>query len=123
MHRRSRPSLLALVPSLLLPALMLPLLLLAGCGCDDDYDDGNVIVDNRTNTTVPEATLGFYLARFGDPFTGNLLAAPLPAGSAEHLGAWQADYYDAEADMELGDLITWFDVFVYADEDNFFDIY
>lgn len=112
MHRHLRLFVLCLVP----------VLLLAGCGWDED-DDGNVIVDNRTNTTVPEAALGFFLARFGDPFTGNLLSGPLPAGSAEHLGEWHEDYYDAEADMELGDLIEWFDVWIYADEDNFFDIY
>lgn len=105
--------------ALLLLALALPL---AGCG-DWDYD-GNVIVDNRTDGAVtPELVLAFRLGRFGDPYTGNLLSAALPAGSAEHLGAWHEDYYDAQADMELGDLVEWFDVWIFADEDNYFDVY
>lgn len=113
MHRHVLTLVLCIVPALLL----------AGCGCDEPDYDGNIIVDNRTDTTVPEAALGFFLSRFGDPFTGNLLSGPLPAGSAEHIGTWHSDYYDAEADMELGDLIQWFDVWIYPEEDNFFDIY
>ena len=96
--------------------------LLAGCGWDED-EDGNILVDNQTDGGTPEQILAFRLARFGDPFTGNLLGAPLPPGSTEHLGSWHEDYYDAEADMELGDLVEWFDVWVYSDEDNFFDVF
>jgi len=96
-------------------------LLLAGCG---DYDyDGNVLLNNETDSGVPEDTLAFRLGRFGDPFTGNLLTVPLAPGSTIHLGGWHEDYYDAEADMQLGDLVEWFDVWIYADEDNFFDIF
>jgi hypothetical protein len=114
--RSSRP--LARVAFALLVA---PALLLSACG-DWDYD-GNVLVDNQTDAGVPEDVLAFRLARFGDPFTGNLLAAPLPPGSTEHLGAWHEDYYDAEADMQGGDLVEWFDTWIYADEDNYFDIF
>lgn len=104
-------------------ALLLALALACpACGWWDD--DGTIIVDNRTDGGAsPEAALTFRLAAFGDPFTGNLLPAPLAAGSAVNLGQWHEDFYDAQADMELGDLVEWFDVFVYADEDNYFDIY
>jgi hypothetical protein len=112
------------LPTALLVATLAVLALpLAGCGDYWDYD-GNVIVDNRTDGgATPEDALSFRLARFGDPFTGNLLGAPLPPGSAEHLGEWHEDYYDAEAEMDIGPLVEWFDVWIFADEDNFFDIY
>ena len=96
-------------------------LVLAGCGWDDR--DGTVIVTNYTDSGTPEDVVAFRLARFGDPFTGNLLSSPLPAGSTRFVGDFREDYYDAEADMDLGDLVEWFDVWVEADDDTYFDVY
>jgi hypothetical protein len=101
--------------------LVLPL---TGCGCCDDHDhEGNVFVANQTDTTTPEDANTFELAPFGVPFSGNLLGAPLPAGNTHFVGAFQEDYYDARAEMALGDLVEWFDIFVGADQDSFFDIF
>ncbi|MFM8385343.1 MAG: hypothetical protein ACKOCB_00790 [Planctomycetia bacterium] len=87
-------------------------------------DDGTVIVDNRSDAgTSPDSAVAFRLAAFGEPFTGNLLPAPLLPGSAVNLGQWHEDYYDAEADLALGGLVEWFDVWIHAETDNFFDIY
>lgn len=81
---------------------------------------GSVVVDNLSF----EYALGFYLApAFTGDFTGNLLSAPLPGGVGEYVGDFYEDAYDAEADMEFGDLIVWGDVFVPAFEDTIFEIY
>ena len=100
-------------------------LTLAGCGCcdDDDNDLANVFLANMTDTTTPEDANTFELAPFGVAFSGNLLAAPLPAGSTAHIGAFQEDHYDARAEMALGDLVEWFDIFIAEGEDSFFDIF
>lgn len=95
-------------------------LLLPGCGWDDD---GDVLLTNYTDRTTPEDADTFRLARFGDPFTGNLLTSPLGAGSTRAIGSFDEDYYDAEADMSGGDLVEWFDVWVAGGEDTYFDIY
>lgn len=120
--RRTASAPIRLGIACLLVAAALPL---AGCGWDHHhYDyDGNVFVDNRTNTTTPEQATAFRLAAFGDPFTGNLLGSPLDAGNARQVGRFHSDYYDAEADMFGGDLVEWFDRWVGASSDTFFDIY
>ncbi len=102
-------------------ALVLAGLSLAGCGWEDA--DGDVFLTNYTDQSTPEKALTFRLATFGDPFTGNLLSSPLDPGSTRAIGEFDEDYYDAEADMELGDTITWPDVWVEAYEDTYFDIY
>ena len=102
-------------------ALAAASLLSAGCGWEDD--DGDVFLTNYTDQNTPEKALTFRLASFGDPFTGNLLSSPLDPGSTRAIGEFDEDYYDAEADMELGDTITWPDVWVEAYEDTYFDIY
>ena len=102
-------------------ALVFAGLALAGCGWEDD--DGDVFLTNYTDQNTPEKALTFRLAAFGDPFTGNLLSSPLDPGSTRAIGEFDEDYYDAEADMELGDTITWPDVWVEAYEDTYFDIY
>lgn len=94
----------------LLIACVLPLL--AACGSSHHSHEGYVRVDNRTDLTTNEFMLAFRLAPFGHPFTGNLLGADLAPGSTANLGVWQEEYYDAEADLELGDLVEWFDLYV-----------
>ena len=86
-------------------------LLLSGCG-HRHHDDGLVVVDNRTDLTTDESLLAFRMASFGDPFTGDLLGGDLVPGAARNLGVWREDFYDAEGDLELGQLIEWFDLFV-----------
>ncbi|MDA1193992.1 MAG: hypothetical protein O2894_02300 [Planctomycetota bacterium] len=86
---------------------------LASCG-EPSYHthEGFVLVDNRADVTTSEFMLAFRLSPFGHPFTGNPLASDLAPGSTANLGTWQEEYYDAEADLELGDLVEWFDLFV-----------
>ena len=117
MSRMSRVAALVLVASLALP--------LVGCGHGGYHDDpnGNIFVANRTDTTTPETANAFRLASFGDPFTGNLLSAPLNAGETRFIGEFHEDYYDAEADMAGGDLVEWFDRWVSYATDTHFDIY
>ena len=107
----------------LAPAALCVLLLgLAACGHHDDYE-GNIFVDNQTHTGAAptnEDLLTFRVARFRDPFTGNLLGAPLEEDSARFIGTFDEDYYDAEGDLELGQIIEWFDVFVGEEEDTWF---
>jgi hypothetical protein len=97
--------------SLSLLVLLTAALALAGCG-HHHHDDGLVLVDNRTDLTTSERLLAFRLASFGDPFTGDLLGGDLDPGAARSLGVWREDFYDAEGDLELGQLIEWFDLFV-----------
>jgi hypothetical protein len=98
---------------------------LAACGHDHYYRDydGNVFVNNETHTTTMEDVLAFRVAPFGEPFTGNLLPAPLPPAATRYVGRFQRDYYDAEADLSGGDLVEWFDVWVGDGQDVFFDVF
>ncbi len=110
-------------------------LLVAACG--DGYHDGpiydpyyppvyygTVVVDNQTDTTTVEDVLTFYLAPAGTgSFTGNLLSGPLPPGFAEDVGDFVEDYYDAEADLEFGDLVTWYDVAVPGGDVTTFEVF
>jgi hypothetical protein len=124
----------ALLPGRL--ALLLAMLALAGCGgygwvgveaggpyydgypypydgypYDPAFDYGTAEVDNRTDATSFEDVLSFRLAPAASgTFTGNLLDAPLPPGWTADAGDFLADVYDGESDLELGDLVTWFDV-------------
>ena len=109
-----QPNQLQLVTGLhrlLAASLLLSAALLAGCG-HHHHDDGFIVVDNRTDLTTNEMLMAFRLAPFGEPYTGDLLGAPLPEGTAQNLGIWREDFYDAEGDLELGQLIEWFDLFV-----------
>ena len=98
----------------LLAALLVPALLLPGCGSKNTYPpyNGIVLVDNVTHTTTNEILFTFYLSPFGQPWTGDILGGDLFPNESRSLGVWNEDYYDAEGDMELGDVIQWFDIFV-----------
>jgi hypothetical protein len=94
----------------------------AGIGYDGYYDDpyyygeapvvfGTVEAANGTDLTTFEWMYGFYLAPAATGmFTGDLLSGPLPPASAEIVGDFEEDLYDAEADLEFGDIVEWFDV-------------
>ena len=105
----------------LLLALLLCLTVGVGCGHSHHSHEGFVMVDNRSDTTTNEFLLAFRLAPFGHPFTGNLLAADLAPAATANLGAFQEEYYDAEGDFELGDLIEWFDIWVGNQETTVFE--
>ena len=111
------------VPTLL--ALLALVGVLGGCGCGSCDDDfwGDVYVDNLTDASTVEYVDFFETARFGEPWTGNLLVQPLPPGFVEFIGTYYEDYYDAFVELELGDVVEWFDVFVGYGENVYFEIY
>ena len=118
----------ALPLAVLLPAaLPVAALPLAGCGCCGGgyygYYYGNIFASNRTDTTTPEQALTFRIAAFGASFTGDLLGAPLDPGVTHYAGYFREEYYDAESDMFGGDLVEWFDRWVGAATDTYFDIF
>ena len=118
---RKRLARAALVAAALLLVVAAP-----GCGCHNCEDTywGNVFVDNLTDLGPnPESVLTFFLAPVGGTWTSNLLPAPLPPARTQFVGTFSEDYYDAEADTELGDLVTWYDIFVGAADDVFFEVY
>jgi hypothetical protein len=111
-----------------LPLLALALLLpLAACGGgygEVYYDD----VDSTTgyvyvwNNTAVEWVETFFIAPAGEPFGPNELGAPIPPGVEDYIGEFWADWYDAEADTDLGGFITWFDVWVGDYDDTVFEV-
>jgi hypothetical protein len=116
---------------LALPALLLAafLLVLPGCGCDChdtvvvDTWWGNVFLSNLTDAGTPEFADSFYLAPVDGDFTANLLSAPLAPGRSQFVGTFSQGDYDGEANMELGDLVTWEAIFVGDASDAYFEIY
>ena len=115
---RRRSRLLALLCLIVLtPALV-------GCGpppAPPYY--GFIVVDNRTDTTTDEILHSFFLSPFGRPWTGDLLGGDLFPLETRSVGVWHEDYYDAEGDMELGDVILWFDIFVGEGATTVFEVF
>ena len=71
-----------------------------------------------------EWTETFFLAPAAtDLWTADLLGAPLPPGTAMAVGEFVEDVYDAEADLEFGGFVQWFDVFVPGAEITAFEVY
>jgi hypothetical protein len=118
----SRRPARARVPAVLV--CLLPVLAVLAVGCGDHYHhrDGFIVVDNRTDLTTNEDLLTFRVAPFGQPFTGDLLGGNLPPLSSRNLGAWPNGYYDAEGDLELGQLIEWFDEYVGGGQATVFEV-
>lgn len=97
--------------------LLVPLLLAAGglaaCGHHHDHPHAGIaVVDNRTDLTTNEKLMTFRMAGFGLPFSADILGGDLPVLSARTVGSFEADYYDGQGDLELGQLIEWFDLWV-----------
>lgn len=102
-------------------------LVLAGCGGgygeiyieDEIYFEaiGDVEVDNQTDLGGTfEDMYGFEVAPAGTGlWTGNLLPDLVFPGETVFVGSFYEDFYDAEADLDLG-IIPFFDVLV---EDGF----
>ena len=112
-----RPARRLLAPLLLVAAC----LALPACGSSHHSHEGFILVDNRSDLTTNEFLLAFRLAPFGHPFTGNILPADLAPAATYNAGVWQEEYYDAEGDFELGDLIEWFDIWVGNQETTVFE--
>ena len=72
-------------------------------------------------TRVSGAAAGTRQPPSGHPFTGNLLPADLAPAATYNVGAMMEEYYDAEGDFELGDLIEWFDIWVGNQETTVFE--
>jgi hypothetical protein len=98
------------------------LLALALAGCGHHHDDGFIVVDNRTDLTTNEALLTFHVAPFGLPFSGDLLGGDLLPLESRFIGVFAEDYYDAQGELELGQLIEWFDTFVGNDDTTVFEV-
>ncbi len=85
------------------------------------HHHGTVVVDNQTHTTTNEMLVTFQVAPFQLPFTGDLLGGtPIDPAEARFLGEFGTDYYDARGDLELGQVIEWFDEFVGNGDTTFF---
>ena len=122
--------------ALVILALVAALVAVPGCGCSDcnsntvivDTYWGNVFVSNLTPDLVPvEWVDTFFLAPVDGDFTANLLPASLPPGRTQFVGTFSESLYDAEADTSIAgepfDLITWFEIFVGAADDVYFEVY
>lgn len=116
----------------------LALVLLAGCGGagygytevglvyeDPYYEDpccwyGSVEVDNLSAEYVET----FYLAPWGtDAWTGELLGWPLAPWETALVGDFQEDSYDAWADLEWGDYVEWWSVYVPGGDVTVFEVW
>ena len=118
----------------LLAAAALPL---AGCGggCSTCYDVGyggggeyypepfplgSIDYDNQS----PEYADTFFLAPASTGlWTDELLGWPLAPGEIAYIGDFEEDWYDAESDMELGEIVTWPDVFVPGNDVTTFEVW
>ncbi len=114
---------LALSPALAARVLLGMLVgLLAGCGdWWRDYE-GDIVVDNRTDLTTMEDLLTFRVARFGKPFTGDLLGGSLLPASSRWIGTFTEDYYDGTGDLSGGGIIDWHDLFVGDERTTVFEV-
>ena len=66
----------------------------------------------------------FFLAPSAtDLWTADLLGGPLAPGEAAYVGDFDEDWYDAEADLELGALVQWFDVFTPGADVTVFEVH
>jgi len=71
-----------------------------------------------------EWTETFFLAPAAtDLWTPDLLGWPLAPGAIASVGDYVEDFYDAEADLEFGDYVEWFDVFVPGAEITLFEVW
>jgi hypothetical protein len=112
-----------ILPLCSLLALGVLVVALPGCGYDGYDYFAEVWVSNQTDTTTMEDVDAFRMAQFGEPFTGDLLGAPLSPGDDEFLGDFESDYYDAEADLSGGGLVEWFDEPLYDGDTVYFDVF
>ncbi len=121
-------------PTLALGLVVAAALLLAGCGGGGHHhgfvDDvvfiptGDVEVDNQTDLSGSFENLFFFdMTPAGTSFwTGNLLDFDVLPGEVLFLGSFDEDFYDAEAEADLG-LVTFFDIFVEGGFTTTFEVF
>lgn len=125
----SRPARLALL-------LVAAAALFALAGCGGAYGEaylvgdslgvpqGDVEADNQTDLSgTYENMYDFELAPAGTGlWTGNLLPDVVFPGEVAYVGTFDEDFYDAEADLDLG-LVSFFDVYVQGGTTTTFEVF
>lgn len=127
---RSTPARSSLRASLVL-SLALTATLLAGCGGSGGggyyVPVGDVEVDNQTDLIGPPMALYDFRMRPAGAlfFSGNVLPGVAFPGETVFVGAWEEDYYEAEATFDdgFGGVIVPLDGYVYGGAINTFEAY
>ncbi len=127
---RNRPMRLATVLALAVISLGA-----SGCGHGHGHSEvvvvepvvdplGDVEVDNQTDLSGTFENLFFFeMVPVGTAlFTGNLLPFDVFPGEIVFLGSFVTDFYDAEAQLDLG-IITFFDVLIEAGFTTTFEVF
>jgi hypothetical protein len=127
----------SLRPRLSIVAVLVALGALAGCGGGGTYYEeiyydpiyvepdpvvypASIDLDNLS----PEYIATFFLAPAAtNLWSEELLGWPLAPGDTAYIGDFPEDWYDAEADMEFGDLVVWFDVLAPGGEVTIFEVW
>ncbi len=124
-------------PRITLAALAALLVLpLAGCGGGHSHYDevyveevviipvGDVEVDNQTDLSGTFENLFYFdMTPAGlNAWTGNLLPFDVLPGEIVFLGQWDEDFYDAEAEADLG-IVSFFDIFVEGGFTTTFEVF
>lgn len=112
-------------------SLALTATLLAGCGGGGGggyyVPVGDVEVDNQTDLIGPAMTLYDFRMRPAGAlfFSGNVLPGVAFPGETVFVGAWEEDYYEAEATFDdgFGGVIVPLDGYVYGGAINTFEAY
>ena len=121
---RKRPP-IRLFTHLALGGLLLLAAGLGACGHSHSHPlppQGEAVVDNRTDQTTPEILYNFFLGAQGSPFSADLLGGDLLPQDARSVGLFPTNIYDAEGDLELGQIIQWFDVFIGEGDTTVFEV-
>jgi hypothetical protein len=88
------------------------------------YEEPVYLASIDLDNLSPEYIATFFLAPAAtDLWSEELLGWPLAPADTAYIGDFPEDWYDAEADMELGDLVTWFDVFAPGGELTIFEVW
>jgi hypothetical protein len=113
-------------------ALAVAVALLPGCGHSHGHVEevvyvdplGDVEVDNQTDISGTfEDMYVFDMAPAGTAlWTGNLLDHIVIPGELVYVGAFDPDFYDAEAELDLG-IVSFFDVLVEGGYTTTFEVF
>jgi hypothetical protein len=91
---------------------------------EEVYYAGDVEVDNQTDLSGTWEDLYYFdMAPAATPFwTGNLLPDLVFPGEIVFVGSFDEDFYDAEADLDLG-TVSFFDIFVEGGFTTTFEVF